>query len=159
MDEWDETVSGSVCSMIEDIEEGNIDKYGILSSSNFTQSPTMSPTDSNSTEEVTSYYMGATAYYSTTNSSNYSSDNTYDAYNSSSGGHKTIKDYKTDLTNAILSEGHYITEDGIIYAGWAFLVTLVAMFGCCLYRLGRNKNDDDSVRSDLMKNEGGLIMA
>ena len=98
MDEWDETLSGSVCSKIEDIEKGNIDGYGILSTSNYTRSPTMSPTDSptdspttnsteqstsasttssnnssteSSAEEVTSSYMGAAAYYSTANSSDY----------------------------------------------------------------------------------------
>mmetsp|Transcript_6844 Transcript_6844/g.4819 ORF Transcript_6844/g.4819 Transcript_6844/m.4819 type:complete len:162 (+) Transcript_6844:199-684(+) len=161
MDEWDETVSGSVCSKIRDIEQGNIDKNGILSSSNFTLSPTMSPVDSNSdpAEEVESSYMGATRYYSSTNSSDYygvdnndtyysssaatdtvrtSPTNTSDYYNeayysSSSAGNKSVKDYQTDFVTTInenfMPEGHYVTENDVVYASWAFLVTLVAMSG------------------------------
>ena len=188
MDEWDETLSGSVCSKTEDIEQGNIDGYGILSTSNYTRSPTMSPTDSptdspttnsteqstsasttssntssteSSAEEVTSSYMGAAAYYATANSSYYYGVNNDISYNSSSSTNKSIKNYQTDFTNTINSkympEGHHVTEKDVMYASWAFLMALLVGIGFCMLRLSKEKREDDYVRSDLIKNEGGFL--
>ena len=66
--EWEETLLESTCSIIEDIQKGNIDEYGYISNeylSYYThKSPTSSPTfDSNSTEYKSNAYASAKHYY------------------------------------------------------------------------------------------------
>ena len=66
--EWEEILLESTCSIIEDIQKGNIDEYGYISNeylSYYThKSPTSSPTfDSNSTEYKSNAYASAKHYY------------------------------------------------------------------------------------------------